>query len=655
MLSGMRYSFECKTAAVIAFVFLLQDFGIEGRLIQGTNVNLGEALQFLREYSNEGSEMCFRLNTARWNYATNMTEINKKRMIDEQTHKAKFDKVSWKKAITFDWTHLSDPVAKRQLKILATTGRASLNDEKYNEIHHLVSEMKDVYSHTQVCPFNNFDPQFCNISLEPDISRLMSHSKNPAELLHLWKEWHDKIGPRLKNKFMRYVQLANQAARMIGFSDAGDQMRHVYEDAVFEREVMETWRTLEELYKEIFTYVRRKLLTKYGPEFVRENGPIPVHLLGDLWGQDWSKIFDILKPYSWSKDVDVTSEMLLQGYTPLKMYQLAEEFYTSLGLKSMPPEFWKNSLFDKPNDRKIQCTASAWDFCNGVDYRIKQCTKVDLQDFVTAHHEMAHIQYYMHYAEQPYLYRDGANPGFHEGIANAIVLSISNPTHLQRIGLIRNESNAFETNIQFLLQMALKKVSYAPFAFLVDQWRYKVFKEGVKNMNSAWWDLRLRYQGIIPPDLRTEQQLDPMSKKHVPADIPYINYYIALLVEFQVYESLCAAKGHIGQLHTCDFYKSREVGSILSDAMQVGKARHWKDVIRMITKGQSDSISASSMLKYFQPLQQWLHLQNTNEEIIGWNVSSDDRMLFQPLQSKSNSVRYATFPLIILLVSGLII
>ncbi|KAB0805544.1 hypothetical protein PPYR_02514 [Photinus pyralis] len=628
----------------LVFVHLVLNVcDIEARIIEGTNTNLVDALQFLREYNNEGSEICFRVNTARWNYATNMTDTNKKRMVDEQKHKAKFDKVSWKKAVTFNRSVLSDPTAKRQLTFLIATSKASLNDEKYNEIHHLISEMKDVYAQTQICPFNNFDATFCNIHLEPDITRLMAHSRNPAELLHVWKEWHDNVGPPLKNKFMRYTQLANQAARMSGFADAGDQMRYVYEDDDFEQELMDSWSHLEELYKELFTYVRRKLVLKYGSEFIRTDGPIPVHLLGDLWGQDWRNTFDIVKPYSWSKDSEVTDEMLKQGFTPLKIYQMAEEFYLSLGLKSMPPEFWKQSIFDKPTDRKIQCTTSAWDFCNGHDFRIKQCTQVDMESLSVSHHEMAHIQYYMYYAEQPYLYREGANPAFHEGLANAIVLSVINPTHLQQIGLVHNNTSTFETSIQFLLQMALRKVAYAPFAYLVDKWRYKVFRDGVSGMNSAWWNLRLRYQGVIPPEPRTDQHLDPAAKKHIPADIPYMNYYVALLLEFQIFEALCIAKGHTGQLHTCDLYRSREAGRILSEAMQVGKARHWKYVIRMITKGKSDSFSVKAILKYFQPLQQWLHVQNANEEIIGWNTNEEDTMLFQPLHSRSTVIKQSLF------------
>lgn len=82
-------------------------------------------------------------------------------------------------------------------------------------------------------------------------------------------------------------------------------------------------------------------------------------------------------------------------------------------------------------------------------------------------------------------------------------------------------------------------------------------------MNAAWWDLRLTYQGLIPPSTRTEQHLDAVGKKHIPADIPYVRYYVALLLEFQIYDALCHASGHTGQLHNCDIYRSREAGRIL--------------------------------------------------------------------------------------------
>lgn len=150
------------------------------------------------------------------------------------------------------------------------------------------------------------------------------------------------------------------------------------------------------------------------------------------------------------------------------MFQMAEEFYTSLGLKPMPPEFWRFSLLERPNDRKVQCTSSAWDFCNKIDYRIKQCTEVNTNNLISTHHEMAHIQYYLFYADQPYIYRDGANPGFHEGVANAATLSVFNPTHLHRVGLFNEKIDQYENNINFLMLMALKKVVFAHFALSVD-------------------------------------------------------------------------------------------------------------------------------------------------------------------------------------------
>ncbi|XP_017783079.1 PREDICTED: angiotensin-converting enzyme-like [Nicrophorus vespilloides] len=625
-----------KLGSIILFACIVSTLS-DTRLIQGHNQNLGEALQFLREYDSEASGMCFRVSSAQWRYSTNMTDYNKRRMIEEQMIRAKFEKLSWKKAITFDWTRLPDPMTRRQLKMLATNGRASLPDEKYNEIHHLISEMKEMYNSVRVCPYNNKDNRYCDLVLDPDVIRLMEHSRNPGELNHIWKEWHDKTGPPVKNKFMRYVQLANQAARMNGFSDAGEQMKHQYEDDHFEFELNETWEKLLPLYKELFTYVRKRLLGKYGSEYIREDGPLPAHLVGSISGQDWNGIADLMMPYPAVKNIDVTDELLRQGFTPLRIFQMAEEFFTSMGLKPMPPEFWRNSLLEKPVDRKVQCTASAWDFCNRMDFRIKECTEVTMDDLVSVHHEMSHVQYYMSYADQPYIYRDGANPAFHEAISNAIRLSVFNPHHFHRVGLFNNNSETYETNMNFLMTMALNKVAFIPYALLVDQWRFHVFRGGIQTMNSAWWDLRLRYQGIVPPAARNERQLDAAAKRHVIADIPYTRYYVALLLEFQIQEALCSAAGHTGQLYTCDIYRSREAGRILSEALKLGRSRHWRDVLRTITRGKQDRLSADAMLDYFQPLLMWLRIQNRAEKVIGWTTHKEDTSLFQPLLYKSSA------------------
>ncbi|KAG5890660.1 hypothetical protein JTB14_034948 [Gonioctena quinquepunctata] len=594
----------------------------ESRPTRGTNINLQDAIQFLREYNQEASEMCFRVNAAQWQYSTNMTDLLKRKMVEEQTLKAKFDKLTWKKAAIYDWTGITDPVVRRQLKMLTTDTRASLSDEKYNEIYHLISEMKDIYSNTKICAyqpdFAHNEVTYCDLDSE-DVQAIMANSRNHFELAHIWREWHDRIGPPMKNKFMRYVELANQAARLNGFLDAGEEMRYVYEDPDFENELAQSFHKLQPLYKHLLAY-----------DLCQRTS------WGNLWSQEWANIADIVLPYPEYPKLDVTDEILRQGFTPLRMFQMAEEFFTSMGLKPMPPEFWRHSMLERPNGRKVQCTASAWDFCNNIDFRIKQCTEVDMKNLITIHHEMAHVEYYLYYSDQPYLYREGANPGFHEGVANAIILSVYNPKHLWRVGLLNNNTDNYESNINFLMLMALKKVAYAPFAYLVEQWRYEIFDYGVTRMNADWWDLRLRYQGVIPPTTRSEAHFDAASKRHIPADMPYLRYYVALLLEFQIYKYMCLAGGHRGPLHTCDVYRSREAGRVLMDILRAGKSKHWRQVMRSLREEKPTE---------FHPMQCWnisnrysmAKNQNRGERIIGWTTYKEDKALFQPLLSGSSA------------------
>ena len=41
----------------------------------------------------------------------------------------------------------------------------------------------------------------------------------------------------------------------------------------------------------------------------------------------------------------------------------------SMGFEALPQNFWDNSIFEKPEDRQVQCHGSSWDFSNGEDYR----------------------------------------------------------------------------------------------------------------------------------------------------------------------------------------------------------------------------------------------------------------------------------------------
>ncbi|XP_076285295.1 angiotensin-converting enzyme-like isoform X2 [Lasioglossum baleicum] len=618
--------------------------GSSQKYLEGMNVNLGDALQFLREFDSEASAMCTRVMTAQWNFATNVTEINRKRMLEEQALKLKFDRISWKKAVGFAWSRIPDPLARRELKMTAVKGRNSLTDDKFNEIHSLIAEMKEIYTRTRMCPYRTVGAN-CDLTLDHDVNTIMARSKDYDELLYYWHAWHEATGPQLKNKYMRYIQLANQAARLNGFENAGDQMRELFEDEHFHQNTADIMSAIMHLYKNLFTYVRTKLYERYGDK-IRRDGPLPAHVLGNMWAQNWEDIFDVLQPFPASRKLDVSLDMMIQGFTPLRMFQIAEEFFTSLGMKPMPPEFWRFSMFEKPIDREVKCTSSAWDFCNRIDYRyqcvffnyfgkyiqdifrIKQCTRVTMDDLLSTHQEIARVQYYLQYRDQPLLFRNEAIPGFFEAVSDAIGLSVFTPQHLSKLGLHNNSSDDYGSNINFLMLMALRKVAYMPFAYIVDEWRWRVFSDGVADMTNSWWELRLQYQGIVPPVPRSERDFDPGSKYHVPADALYAKYFVGIVLQFQLYESLCEIAGHTGDLYTCDFYRSREAGRLLSDVLSMGSSRSWKDVVRQMTRGRTNRMDAGAILRYFEPLNQWLKRQNEMEPVVGWITNREDTALF---------------------------
>ncbi|KYN09210.1 Angiotensin-converting enzyme [Trachymyrmex cornetzi] len=582
-----------------------------GKYLEGLNVNLGDALVFLREYDSAASLMCTRVMIAQWNFATNVTDANHQKMVDEQTLKLKFERSSWRKAVTFAWSRIPDPLARRELKMIATKGRSSLTDDKFNEIHRLIAEMKEIYVKARVCSYKQIDGE-CNLSLDYDLNKIMATSKDYDELLYYWHAWHE----------------------VIGFADAGDQMRELFEDEYFQQNMAEIMSAVTPLYKNLFTYVRSKLIERYDDR-IREDGPLPAHVLGDMWSQNWEGLFELVQPFSVSQKLDVTLDMMIQGITPIRMFQIAEEFFTSLGMKPMPPEFWKFSILEKPIDREIKCTPSAWDFCNRIDYRIKQCTRVTMEDLLSTHYEMAHLQYYLQYKDQPLLFRNEAIPGFHEAVSDAIGLSIFTRQHLHKIGLHNNLTDDYDSSINFLMLMALRKVAYMPFAYIVDQWRWRVFSDGVENMTAHWWELRLQYQGIVPPVPRFERNFDPAAKYHIPADSPYAKYFVSTVLQFQLFESLCEISGHTGELHTCDFYRSREAGRLLSDILSMGASRPWQDVVRHMTRGRTNRIDADAMLKYFEPLNAWLKRQNKMQPVIGWITSRDDKERYHRYKAAS--------------------
>jgi len=453
-----------------------------------------------------------------------------------------------------------------------------------------------------------------------DIEAAMGTSRNPDELKEMWVSWHDNVGAPMRKDYSRLVSIANAGAKELGFADTGAMWRSRYDMPAddFATLTDRIWAEVKPLYDELHCYTRTKLNEKYGDAVQPDKGPIRADLLGNMWAQEWGNIYDIVAPQGVGDlGYDIGDLLTAKGYDPVKMVKAGEGFYSSLGFTPLPQTFWDRSQIVKPRDRDVVCHASAWDLDNKDDIRIKMCTKVNSDDFVTIHHELGHNYYQRAYQNHPYLYLDGANDGFHEAIGDFVALSIT-PDYLVKIGLLDPAKvPGADKDMGLLLRQAMDKVAFLPFGLLIDKWRWGVFDGSIpeSRYEQAWDGLRRQYQGIVPPVSRDETKFDAGAKFHIPGNTPYTRYFLARVLQFQFFEAACRQAGWKGPLHRCSFYGNKAVGRKLDAMLEMGASKPWPDALQAFT-GQRD-MSGKAMLAYFAPLQKWLKDQNKGKSC-GW-------------------------------------
>jgi peptidyl-dipeptidase A len=453
-----------------------------------------------------------------------------------------------------------------------------------------------------------------------DIEEAMGTNRNPADLTEMWKSWNHNVGAPMRDDYTRMVAIANKGAVELGYSDVGAMWRAQYDMPAddFAKLTDKLWLQVKPLYDALHCYTRAKLSEKYGDGVQATTGPIRSDLLGNMWAQEWGDIYDIVAPKGVGDiGYDVGALLTAKHYDPLKMVKTGEAFYSSLGFAPLPQTFWTRSQITKPLDREVVCHASAWDVDNVNDLRIKMCTKVNSGDFVTIHHELGHNYYQRAYNKQPFLYLNGANDGFHEAIGDSIALGIT-PQYLVQIGLLdAAKVPTPDKDLGLLLRQAMDKVAFLPFGLLVDKWRWGVFNGSITpaTYNKAWHDLRLHYQGIIPPVARTEADFDPGAKNHIATNVPYMRYFLARILQFQFYKAACDISGWKGPLHRCSFYGNKAVGARLNAMLEMGASKPWPDALQAYT-GKRE-IDGTAMIAYFKPLMTWLAVQNKGKAC-GW-------------------------------------
>ena len=506
---------------------------------------------------------------------------------------------------------------RRQLELLkgSFVMPPPFNDDLAGELSDISTKLEAMYGSGKHC----YEDGLC-LDLEA-FENIIDSSRDSNELLKAWTGWHE-IGKPMKPMYLRMVDIGNQGSQDLGFDGLSDLWFSKYDMPAeeFLAETDRVWDEVKPLYEALHCHVRSKLNEEYGDDVVPIDGPLPVHVLGNMWGQSWSNIYDLVYEKDESKfSVDVTQIIEERKINEQEMVKYAEDFFLSMGFKPLPKTFWERSLFVKPQDRSVVCHASAWnlDPANN-DLRIKMCIQKNEEDFITIHHELGHIFYYQAYNHLPTLFQGGANDGFHEAFGDLLTLSIT-PDYLNKIGFIsiKEASDAKKDPIGLLMKQALEGVVVIPWALTLDKWRSGVFNGEIKesNLNSSWWSMRESYQGITSPVYRSEEYFDPGAKYHIPANTPYTRYYLARIMQYQFHEALCNAMNFDGPLHECSIYGNEVAGEKIISTMAMGQSQPWQDAFENITG--SRSLSGSSVMNYYKPLKEWLDKQNENR-MCGW-------------------------------------
>ena len=491
-----------------------------------------------------------------------------------------------------------------------------LDEELASELSEITTSLEAMYGSGEYC----FDDEEC-YDLEA-FESIIDNSRDPKELLRAWEGWHE-IGKPMKPMYMRMVDIGNQGSVDLGYEGLSDLWFSKYDMPAedFLDDTDRVWSEVKPLYDALHCHVRAKLNEHYGDEVISKTGPLPVHMLGNMWGQSWSNIYDLVyeeKPDS--KYIDVTKIINEKSLSEIEMVEYAEDFFISMGFKPLPKTFWERSLFVKPRDRSVVCHASAWnlDPANN-DLRIKMCIEKNEEDFITIHHELGHIFYYQAYNHIPTVFQAGANDGFHEAFGDLLTLSIT-PDYLVDIGFISEDDaeEAKQDPIGLLMKQALDGVVIVPWALMLDKWRSGVFDGEIdeSNLNSSWWSLREEYQGINTSYERSENYFDPGAKYHIPGNTPYTRYYLASIMQYQFHEALCNLIDYDGYLHECSIYGNKEAGDKIISTMAMGQSLPWQDAFENLTG--SRQLSGKSIMNYYAPLKEWLDEENKNRAC-GWS------------------------------------
>lgn len=546
-------------------------------------------------------------HTAKWAFTTNLTIVTQQAYIDAIVDYGNLRHEHTEYIRLLDIAHLNEE-NQRQFNLLAVPGIEALGRRQGLEFQRLVTSMSWNVSTARVCV-----GRLCARS-----EYLDTYSSYDANILKfIWRRLADKTSNCLRSKYLRYLELGQRAAQATGFHNYDKLFTGNYDDPHIGPKIRLLWSQVRPLYIKLHAYLRDKLKIMYPDNLLPADGTIPEQLFH-------VNKFSSLIPFPEKPEIaSIDATIRAQHLNVLDIVDMAEQTYHSLGWPSLPTDFRRNSQFVRPFRRRAVCHYQSFDFYRTGYNRMQICATPSSFSLKTIQEGIASNYYHMFYASQPQVFRQPASRAFELAIGKAVGISALSISSWKRRGLLPVATNHLDCEVQLntLVIQGLIILRRMAIDYTVDQWRHEVFQGQVQthNLNRRYWQLMVRIAGVTPPMTRSENQLDALSNWHVASDEPMDTYFTGQIMAFQIHQTLCQVTQPDVPLHLCDIQGHPVAGDHLKRVLVDGGSRHWTDQLEQLT-GSKD-MSVSSLLQYFQPLNDYLDGQLVGKHV-GWYAAN---------------------------------
>lgn len=377
---------------------------------------------------------------------------------------------------------------------------------------------------------------------ENGIRDILANSTNSAEVEAAWKGYME-VGRKADEKLRQLVQLRNEKARQLGFSDFFTLSLALQE--IDPAELFKLFDELDALTRAPFAQLKADLDKERAARF----GITPAELrpwhFGDLFFQE--------APASTAVDLDGL-------FKDTDLLALAKKYYASIGLPA-DDILARSDLYEKPG----KCPHA---FCSDLDRAGDIRVLANLQPNVywanTILHELGHGVYDKYIRpDVPFLLRTASHGITTEGVAELFGALVKNEEWLCAVrGLDADTAARIGPAVRDSLRT--ERLMFSRWAQVMLRFEQGMYTNPDQDLGRLWWDLKQRYQLLSPPE--TVSRPDYAAKVHVlTTPVYYHSYMLGELFAAQVRHTLARhVPGTLAAQRT-SFYNHPQVGAFLRE------------------------------------------------------------------------------------------